>query len=225
MATVEAGSGGALERFFKFKQWDTSIKRDTLAGLATFMVMAYIIFVNPNILGLGGDSRGSPVRRRAHVDVSRRRRDDHPHGSGHQPRLRHRARHGPQRGRGLQPRPRPGAHHGERHGPHRPRGRRHHRARAHRLPGGDLQGDPDRAQEGDRRRHRLLHPLHRARRRRSHQRERRHAGRARRARHRAERAASPSPCSPSSRPSSCWRCAGAPRSCSASSSRPCSRSS
>jgi AGZA family xanthine/uracil permease-like MFS transporter len=60
MATVEAGSGGALERFFKFKQWDTSIKRDTLAGLATFMVMAYIIFVNPNILGLGGDPAGLP---------------------------------------------------------------------------------------------------------------------------------------------------------------------
>ena len=60
MATVEAGSGGALERFFKFKQWDTSIKRDTLAGLTTFMVMAYIIFVNPNILGLGGDPKGLP---------------------------------------------------------------------------------------------------------------------------------------------------------------------
>ena len=60
MVTVEAGSGGALERFFKFKQWDTSIKRDTLAGLATFMVMAYIIFVNPNILGLGGDPAGLP---------------------------------------------------------------------------------------------------------------------------------------------------------------------
>ena len=60
MATMEAGSGGALERLFKFKQWDTSIKRDTLAGLATFMVMAYIIFVNPNILGLGGAPEGLP---------------------------------------------------------------------------------------------------------------------------------------------------------------------
>ena len=60
MQAAEAGSGGALERFFKFKQWDTSIKRDTLAGLATFMVMAYIIFVNPNILGLGGAPEGLP---------------------------------------------------------------------------------------------------------------------------------------------------------------------
>ena len=54
-AAADAGSNSALERFFKFKQWDTSLKRDTLAGLATFMVMAYIIFVNPNILGLGGE--------------------------------------------------------------------------------------------------------------------------------------------------------------------------
>jgi len=60
MQAAEAGSGNVLERFFKFKQWDTSIKRDTLAGLTTFMVMAYIIFVNPNILGLGGDPAGLP---------------------------------------------------------------------------------------------------------------------------------------------------------------------
>ena len=52
---ADAGSNSALERFFKFKQWNTSLKRDTLAGLATFMVMAYIIFVNPSILGLGGE--------------------------------------------------------------------------------------------------------------------------------------------------------------------------
>jgi adenine/guanine/hypoxanthine permease len=54
MQAVETGSGGALERFFKFKQWNTSLKRDTLAGLTTFIVMSYIIFVNPAILGLGG---------------------------------------------------------------------------------------------------------------------------------------------------------------------------
>jgi AGZA family xanthine/uracil permease-like MFS transporter len=53
-AAADAGSTNVLERFFKFKQWNTSLKRDTLAGLATFMVMAYIIFVNPTILGLSG---------------------------------------------------------------------------------------------------------------------------------------------------------------------------
>jgi AGZA family xanthine/uracil permease-like MFS transporter len=55
MQAVEAGSGNALERFFKFKKWNTSLKRDTLAGLTTFIVMSYIIFVNPNILGLDGE--------------------------------------------------------------------------------------------------------------------------------------------------------------------------
>jgi AGZA family xanthine/uracil permease-like MFS transporter len=60
MQAADAGSGNAFERFFKFKQWDTSVKRDTLAGLATFMVMAYIIFVNPSILGLNGDPKGLP---------------------------------------------------------------------------------------------------------------------------------------------------------------------
>src|SRR5450756_1686796 len=47
-AAADAGSNNALERFFKFKQWNTSLKRDTLAGLTTFIVM------NPSILGLGG---------------------------------------------------------------------------------------------------------------------------------------------------------------------------
>ena len=78
MQAVETGSGNGLERFFKFKQWNTSLKRDTLAGLTTFIVMSYIIFVNPSILGLG--RQGPAVRRRAHVHLPRGRRDDHPHG-------------------------------------------------------------------------------------------------------------------------------------------------
>jgi len=53
-AAADAGSTNALERIFKFKKWDTSLKRDTLAGLTTFIVMSYIIFVNPSILGFVG---------------------------------------------------------------------------------------------------------------------------------------------------------------------------
>ncbi len=60
METPAPAGSNALERFFKFSQWDTTIQRDTLAGLTTFMVMAYIIFVNPNILGLSGDEKGLP---------------------------------------------------------------------------------------------------------------------------------------------------------------------
>ena len=54
MEAVETGSGNALERYFKFKKWNTSLRRDTLAGLTTFIVMSYIIFVNPSILGFVG---------------------------------------------------------------------------------------------------------------------------------------------------------------------------
>ena len=43
-----------LERLFKFRENGTNLTRDTLAGLTTFMVMSYIIFVNPNILGFAG---------------------------------------------------------------------------------------------------------------------------------------------------------------------------
>ena len=43
-----------LERLFKFSQNGTTLARDTVAGLTTFMVMAYIIFVNPVVLGFVG---------------------------------------------------------------------------------------------------------------------------------------------------------------------------
>ena len=60
METAAPTGGSGLDRFFKFSQWNTSIGRDTVAGLTTFMVMAYIIFVNPNILGLNGAPEGLP---------------------------------------------------------------------------------------------------------------------------------------------------------------------
>jgi AGZA family xanthine/uracil permease-like MFS transporter len=39
-----------LERYFKFTEHETSWRTETLAGLTTFVTMAYIIFVNPAIL-------------------------------------------------------------------------------------------------------------------------------------------------------------------------------
>ena len=51
---VSAPGGGLLERFFKFKTNGTTLRRDTMAGLTTFMVMSYIIFVNPSILSFAG---------------------------------------------------------------------------------------------------------------------------------------------------------------------------
>ena len=43
-----------MEKFFKFKERDTSARTEVVAGLTTFMTMAYIIFVNPGILSAAG---------------------------------------------------------------------------------------------------------------------------------------------------------------------------
>lgn len=40
--------------FFKLKEHNTDFKTEIIAGITTFMTMAYIIFVNPNILGTPG---------------------------------------------------------------------------------------------------------------------------------------------------------------------------
>src|SRR5215208_3403832 len=44
----------ALGRRFRFDERGTNLARDTVAGLTTFIVMSYIIFVNPSILGFVG---------------------------------------------------------------------------------------------------------------------------------------------------------------------------
>ena len=40
-----------LEKFFKLKDNNTTVRTEVIAGLTTFMTMAYILAVNPNILG------------------------------------------------------------------------------------------------------------------------------------------------------------------------------
>jgi len=44
---------GPIARYFKFAERGTNVVTESRAGLTTFMVMAYIIFVNPSILGAG----------------------------------------------------------------------------------------------------------------------------------------------------------------------------
>ena len=43
-----------LEKLFKLKQHNTTVKTETMAGITTFMTMAYILAVNPSILGDAG---------------------------------------------------------------------------------------------------------------------------------------------------------------------------
>jgi AGZA family xanthine/uracil permease-like MFS transporter len=45
---------GWLEQHFKFSERGTTLARDTMAGVTTFIVMSYIIFVNPQILSFAG---------------------------------------------------------------------------------------------------------------------------------------------------------------------------
>lgn len=55
------GRRGGLEGFFRLRERGTNVSTEVRAGLTTFMVMAYIIFVNPNILSSGPlDGLGPP---------------------------------------------------------------------------------------------------------------------------------------------------------------------
>lgn len=43
-----------MEKFFKLKENGTDVKTELMAGLTTFLTMAYILFVNPSILAAAG---------------------------------------------------------------------------------------------------------------------------------------------------------------------------
>ncbi len=43
-----------LEKFFKLKENGTNVKTEVMAGITTFMTMAYILAVNPSILSASG---------------------------------------------------------------------------------------------------------------------------------------------------------------------------
>ena len=48
-----------FEKLFKLKEHNTDVKTEILAGVTTFMTMAYILAVNPNILSAAGMDRGA----------------------------------------------------------------------------------------------------------------------------------------------------------------------
>ena len=55
---TDAGSigaeAGALARYFAFSERRTNVRTEVLAGVTTFLTMAYIVLVNPSILGQAG---------------------------------------------------------------------------------------------------------------------------------------------------------------------------
>ena len=48
-----------LEKIFKLREHGTTVRTEIMAGLTTFMTMAYIIIVNPQILGDAGMPAGA----------------------------------------------------------------------------------------------------------------------------------------------------------------------
>jgi AGZA family xanthine/uracil permease-like MFS transporter len=52
-------NAGALERYFKLSEHGTSVRTEVIAGITTFMTMAYILIVNPIILSETGMDKGA----------------------------------------------------------------------------------------------------------------------------------------------------------------------
>ncbi|MFH7564361.1 NCS2 family permease [Oceanimonas smirnovii] len=48
-----------LEQYFKLKELNTNVRQEVVAGITTFLTMAYIIFVNPAILSEAGMDYGA----------------------------------------------------------------------------------------------------------------------------------------------------------------------
>ena len=49
----------SLEKFFHLKENNTTVKTEIMAGVTSFMTMAYILAVNPNILAAAGMDHGA----------------------------------------------------------------------------------------------------------------------------------------------------------------------
>ncbi|MGE9841933.1 NCS2 family permease [Selenomonas bovis] len=58
---LQTASSGFLARYFKLAEKQTTVKTEILAGLTTFIALAYIIFVNPNILSEAGIPKDAAI--------------------------------------------------------------------------------------------------------------------------------------------------------------------
>ena len=48
-----------LEKLFKLKENKTDVRTEVVAGITTFMTMAYILAVNPSVLSAAGMDHGA----------------------------------------------------------------------------------------------------------------------------------------------------------------------
>src|SRR5699024_1946529 len=58
-SSVPPQSGSALDRYFRISERGSSIGAEIRAGVVTFFAMAYIIILNPLIIGTTADSEGT----------------------------------------------------------------------------------------------------------------------------------------------------------------------
>lgn len=56
---MERSNGGIFEKWFHLKENHTDVKTEVVAGITTFMTMAYILAVNPSILSAAGMDSGA----------------------------------------------------------------------------------------------------------------------------------------------------------------------
>ena len=59
MSTTAAQTGGPLQRYFKLAERGSTVAQEIRGGVATFFTMAYIVVLNPLIIGTQPDSTGA----------------------------------------------------------------------------------------------------------------------------------------------------------------------
>ena len=60
MSSTSTSSSSGLLGYFRIEERGSSVRTEVIAGLTTFMTMAYILFVNPAILGTGDSGLSFP---------------------------------------------------------------------------------------------------------------------------------------------------------------------
>ena len=68
--TVSSARRGGLDGYFKITQRGSTVRGEVIAGVTTFMTMAYILFLNPIILGSVPDRAGTTLPAEALLTVT-----------------------------------------------------------------------------------------------------------------------------------------------------------
>lgn len=66
---MSSNSNSGLNKFFKINEHKTTVKTEIIAGITTFVTMAYILAVNPDILSAAGMDKGAVFTATAIVSI------------------------------------------------------------------------------------------------------------------------------------------------------------